>query len=634
MNTGDRQSKIRRNQPTPPTAILRENPGKAKLKNESSSTSTFAEDHLPDGVFAFDRYWRCTHVNSAAGQFIGKPSQEMIGHTPWESFPEAMQLALSSASRRTETTGEPTQSQVSHPPSIDWAEISVFPVGDGYTVVLRDITRRKRAEAALRESEARFRAVWEATSEAMALSDPDGTVLAANPAYLQLYGLAESEVVGNSFAVIFPEEQRASAEQQYREVFNGPNLPRAYETHVRLKDGAERIVETRADFVVDDGRRIAMVSAIRDVTDRHAADRVMRKSEERLQRAIAIDTVGVLFFNLNRGITDANAAFARMSGYSHEELLRLDWEVLTPPEFMDATACAAEELATLGETEPYEKQLIRKDGSRWWSLCAPTRLGGSGRNSECVEFILDISEQKQAEAERETFAAIAAHDLRTPLTTLRGQAQLLLRRASGGQPVDAATITRRMRVIVAVIDRMVAMVDEMLDAAHLRAGRSLDLNAAPVDLVALAEVAAQEARLSASRHGVRVAAALPQLVGEWDGARLARVLSNLLGNAIKYSPAGGDIVVEVGREEDPTRSWAVVSVTDQGIGIPAADVPYLFERFRRGGNVTGRIAGTGIGLAGAKQIVEQHGGTITVDSQEGKGATFFVRLPLNQGGAH
>ncbi len=145
--------------------------------------------------------------------------------------------------------------------------------------------------------------------------------------------------------------------------------------------------------------------------------------------------------------------------------------------------------------------------------------------------------------------------------------------------------------------------------------------------MALAEAAAEESRRSTTRHAVRVVVEPSSLVGAWDGARLGRVLGNLLGNAVKYSPDGGEIVVRVGREEDGAGAWAVVRVSDPGIGIPAADLPHLFEWFRRGANVGG-IGGTGIGLAGAKQIIAQHGGTIDVASEEGTGTTFTVRLPL------
>jgi signal transduction histidine kinase len=114
--------------------------------------------------------------------------------------------------------------------------------------------------------------------------------------------------------------------------------------------------------------------------------------------------------------------------------------------------------------------------------------------------------------------------------------------------------------------------------------------------------------------------------------RLVRVLDNLLANGIKYSPNGGEIEVSLARQDDGGAAWAVLAVRDHGLGIPAADRPRVFERFRRARNVVGLIGGTGIGLASTRQIVEQHGGTITVVSQEGVGSTFTVRLPLTPPG--
>ena len=124
-----------------------------------------------------------------------------------------------------------------------------------------------------------------------------------------------------------------------------------------------------------------------------------RDSEERLQKAISIDTVGVLFFNLDGEVRHANEAFERMSGYGRDELRDAGWEDLTASEFMDVTERKVEEIATRGETAPYEKQFIREDGSRWWALCAPKRLSDSGEDAECVEFIIDITDRKQAEKE-------------------------------------------------------------------------------------------------------------------------------------------------------------------------------------------------------------------------------------------
>ena len=185
-----------------------------------------------------------------------------------------------------------------------------------------------------------------------------------------------------------------------------------------------------------------------------------------------------------------------------------------------------------------------------------------------------------------------------------------------------------------VATKMNMLIGELLDFAHLQVGQPLDLNRRPTDLVALARQVAAEYQHSTDRHHIRMEHTTPKVVGLWDAPRLERVLDNLLSNAIKYTQKGGEITIQVGLEDVEGYSGngkgpqAVLVVRDQGIGIPASDLPYVFEWFRRAGNVSGRIGGTGIGLASARQVVEQHGGTISVESQEGQGTTFTVRLPL------
>jgi signal transduction histidine kinase len=227
---------------------------------------------------------------------------------------------------------------------------------------------------------------------------------------------------------------------------------------------------------------------------------------------------------------------------------------------------------------------------------------------------------------REAFMAALAHDLKSPLTASMGYAQLV-RRAVGTTGSTAAE--RRLAHWAAIIEestsRAAALLDELVDIAHLEAGQALTLERRPTDLVALTEQAAAAHRRAARRHRIIVDAAEPELVGAWDRARLARVLDNLVGNAVKYSPIGGDIVARVARED----AWAILTVSDEGLGVPTADLPRIFERFRRGSNVAGRIPGSGLGLAGVKQVVEQHGGSVSVESHEGSGSTFTVRLPLS-----
>jgi signal transduction histidine kinase len=225
---------------------------------------------------------------------------------------------------------------------------------------------------------------------------------------------------------------------------------------------------------------------------------------------------------------------------------------------------------------------------------------------------------------RDDVLATVSHDLKTPLTAVRGTSELLARRVRR-QPQDAETdrVLEGLARIQAAATRMERMMNELLDAARLQTGEPLVLEREPVDLVPLVREALAEQQAANERHSLRLETEVDELIGDWDGPRLRRVLDNLLSNAIKYSPTGGEIVVELAADG----GCAVLQVRDQGLGIPAEDLPHIFERFRRARNAV-EIVGTGLGLSGARQLVEQHGGSIEAESQEGAGSTFTVRLPL------
>jgi PAS domain S-box-containing protein len=235
--------------------------------------------------------------------------------------------------------------------------------------------------------------------------------------------------------------------------------------------------------------------------------------------------------------------------------------------------------------------------------------------------------REQAEAAvraRDDFVTVVSHDLRNPLAAINWHLQMMRRRAARGEVPTAEQLVERLDLIEASITALSAQIEELHDATRLQAGHPLELQLRPTDLVALARDSARAVQYTSDSHQVRFETVLPELVGNWDRDRLERVLANLLSNAIKYSPTGGDVLVQVTR----VRNGAKVRVIDWGLGIPEADLPHVFERFRRASNVGGKIAGSGLGLAGARDIIELHGGTIAVTSKEGCGSTFEVRLPL------
>ncbi len=232
---------------------------------------------------------------------------------------------------------------------------------------------------------------------------------------------------------------------------------------------------------------------------------------------------------------------------------------------------------------------------------------------------------------RDELMAAISHDLAQPLASIRTLAHVLHEEAESADRPDGVWMARRLD---AIATRLTAMCREFVDLARLEAGQPLDLHCRPMDLVALVrQLAELHADLNRGTHEIRVDAAQPEIVGTWDKFRLERVVNNLLSNAIKYSPDGGPVHVTLTVVDEPlpeggTRAYAQLTVQDHGVGIPAADLPHIFERFHRARNVVGRFKGNGLGLAGSRQIVEQHGGRMRVTSQEGQGSTFTVLLPL------
>ncbi|HXI18961.1 MAG TPA: HAMP domain-containing sensor histidine kinase, partial [Chloroflexota bacterium] len=240
---------------------------------------------------------------------------------------------------------------------------------------------------------------------------------------------------------------------------------------------------------------------------------------------------------------------------------------------------------------------------------------------------------------RDEFLAAAAHDLRNPLATIKGTAQLLQRTMSKGEAVTPERLSHSLGTLVSSVNHAISQVTELLDVARVRLGSPLTLDFHPTDMAALCRESVETFQQATERHQLRLTIAsqdAQRFKGSWDGHRLRRVVDNLLSNAIKYSPSGGNIIARVRRDDGAAEAggsgggaWALLSIADQGMGIPAPDMTRVFERFRRAANVAGAgIRGAGLGLASVRQIVEAHGGAITVESTEGKGSTFTLRLPL------
>lgn len=233
---------------------------------------------------------------------------------------------------------------------------------------------------------------------------------------------------------------------------------------------------------------------------------------------------------------------------------------------------------------------------------------------------------------RNAFLSSVSHDLKTPLTSIKGNAQMLqlrIKRGALSSPQDVTRLQQGLETIENSVKKMRTMIDDLLDLAQLQAGQKLEFDTSEENFVALVERVVQEQQVTTTKHQLLFQPVVSELLVSVDETRLERVVGNLLNNAIKYSPIGGTITISLFQELIENSGWAVLALQDQGIGIPAADLPHIFEPFRRADNSKGKIQGTGVGLTSAAQIIEQHAGTITVESEEGVGTLFTIRIPLS-----
>lgn len=369
---------------------------------------------------------------------------------------------------------------------------------------------------------------------------------------------------------------------------------------------------------------------------------VQAKAESvRLTRILDNLTDGFMIFDEQWRYSYINPQATPYTGKPWQELLGKNvWDEF--PELVGSLYYQKYHQAIL-QQEPVTFELFSAPLSGWFDIHAYPIPGG------LAVYFRNISERKQMEEERarlweateaaRTQAEIAlqvrtdflssvSHDLKTPLAVMRGNVQLFQRRLKRDEQVDPIWSAERLAVIEVSIMKMNGMVEDLLDIAKLQTGQNLDLDMRLLPLLPLVQHVCEEQQEITKRHHLLIQAPPEDILVQGDALRLDRALTNLLANAIKYSPEGGKIIVSIAtNEEELKQLWTTIRIQDEGLGIPPSDLPSIFDPFYRATNVRGRIQGTGVGLASVSQVISEHGGSISVSSEEGQGSCFLIRLP-------
>lgn len=512
----------------------------------------------------------------------------------------------------------------------------------GFIATTRDVTDRKRAEAAVRESEEKYRTLVEQARDGIIIVR-EGRLAFANGAFADMVGYAGDELAGKEFFTVVPPRLHEEVAAQYERYEPGAEPARAYETYLLTRDGREVPVAATASQIQYEGRPAHLVF-VYDLTERREQEKVVREQKWVLENVL--DNMGELVYVLDPDthellFTNETTEAALGKGLAGQPCYRAIWGLEVPCHGCDI----AKVFAGDGE-DTYTREAFNEKLGRWLRVnvrAVPWLNGGQ----VCCAVATDISESKALEEEiiahnralnrmvkertaaleaknreLESFAYSVSHDLRAPLRSVEGFSRAVLDDYREKLDEDGRDFLER---IVGAAVRMDQLINDLLNYSQL--GRS-GVDYEVVDMNELVAVALEDLDESIKAAGARVEVAgpLPRVNG--DRSMLFVLLNNLVGNAIKYRKADVTPEVKISCREEGEK--VVFAVEDNGIGLDMKFHDKVFEIFQRL-HTEDEYPGTGIGLASAKKVVTAHGGRIWYESKPGGGTTFFFEVPGERG---
>jgi PAS domain S-box-containing protein len=573
----------------------------------------------------------------------GRTMREVLGAATYEALRPAVRAALAGQRVHFERVVAQGGEQAGGRRHIDLTYVPHVLEGGavaGYISTIRDVTELRRLEEENRQLTARLEAERRLMQGILGLlpvgvnvRDPSGALLHSNRRASELLsGPVPSEAhYGEPRLLRLDGQPYPPEEWPHARALKGEYVPEEDGLWV-LSDGSRRVLRTSAGPIVDEGgAQVAAVTVLRDVSARHRMAEERERTQHLLSAVMEQLPVGVLIAEAPSGrLVLGNRQLERLWRHGFEEHGDLDGWTGWRAERPDGTPYVPEEwplarALRLGEVVTSEPMRIQRGDDTWADhevSAAPVR-DASGRIVAAVATMLDVTERRRAEEARERtakfreqFLGVVSHDLRNPLNAILLSAHTLMR--SGGLEERQGRTVARIARSAAGMERMIK---DLLDFTRVRLGGGFPLQPAPTHLDRVCAEVLEELEAAHPARELR-RRLLGGYAGEWDRYRLAQVVSNLVGNALQYSPEGTPVTVTT----YPTDEHMVLEVHNLGPCIAPEMLAHLFEPFRRG--ATAGRQGLGLGLFIASEIVRGHGGTVTVRSREEEGTTFTVRLPL------
>jgi PAS domain S-box-containing protein len=520
-----------------------------------------------------------------------------------------------------------------------WVQLNVSIVhgSDGKPLYLikqvQDISSQKRIADFLRESEERFRNSFDYAAIGMAIVKPDGYFLQVNNSFSKLIGYTEEELRRITFQEITHPDDLDSDLSKSKELFSGKIKNYQIEKRYFTKNKAIIWVLLSVSMVHDgEGKPLYTIKQIQDITDRQTMSEDLLKSEEKFRNSFAYAPIGMGIVSPDGRWLQVNNALCNILGYSPEELNKMTFQELTHPDDLQADLNNHKKLINR-ELDYFqmEKKYFHKNGSIIWILLSVTLVRDSlGKPIYFIKQVQDISGRKKMEfeleqknvkleesnKELEQFAYIASHDLQEPLRMVASYVQLLARNYKGRLDEDANEI---INFAVEGVKRLKFLLEGLLDYSRINSDNEKQDN---IDLSKAMPLVLSNLELKIKETGAKITLKkMPVIKG--NTGQIIRLFQNLINNSLKYRSEKAPII-EI-KAELQKKQW-LFSVKDNGIGIEKAFLNRIFIIFQRL-HTRDKYEGEGLGLSVCKRIVEKHGGNIWVESEPGKGSTFYFTLP-------
>lgn len=476
-------------------------------------------------------------------------------------------------------------------------------------------SNRKRLRAlvdSLNVSTQKFRNIIDNIFTLIIITDQYGEIIEANKPYAEMLPGKWDDLLEKKIYNVHPWRNDPEARSRLRKAFKDVLKTDVVKyDEVLSLDNKIRYCELTITAIRKDDKKNSIdniVLTVKDTTDRKLYEKELLKSKDVVTKLIDSDIVGMVLKNSQGLIKDANHTFLRLTGYTEKEVEegKVNWYKIN----------ADQEHKFVGE-HTTEIDIRRKDGEIVPVLTSKVPINKDEDLN--LRIIVDLTLQKNIQKKKDEFISIASHELKTPMTIIKGYLQLLNKKLEK----DNIDYSAFLKSINFQLDKLNTLVNELHDMSKMESDK-LRMNVSDVNINELVKESVEAVLPFTDKHKIEIVEEFSPLIIQGDVVRLEQVLVNLLTNAIKYSKPATTILVELKKEDDE----AVVTVKDRGIGIPQDQLPNIFKKFFQVESKSELKEGLGLGLYISSQIIKKHNGKISVDSVEGEGSEFSFRIPL------